>query len=213
MADVFLSVGRAATQKQKQFVERVELLLAREELTVRRAEFSSVSPVKKISEEMSRCSGAVVIAHERLYIPSAIELRGADKETVVNQFKLPTVWNQIESAMAYTLGLPLLVICEKGCRNEGLLENRYDWYVNSIEIEPEQVDSNDFRGIFNDWKRRVLDHKPGRLGRRDVDPARLKISELLDVLTLPQLYSLVIAAITILGIVGGTGFWIGQHVK
>jgi len=213
MADIFLSVGRSATAKQKQFVEKIELLLAREQLTVRRAAFSSVSPIKKISEELSKCSGAVVIAHERLFVPSAIELRGADKEIVLDQFKLPTVWNQIESAMAYTLGLPQLVICEKGCRTEGLLENRYDWYVNSIEIDPGQIDSSDFRGIFDDWKRRVLEHKPGGVRGRDIDPEHLKITEYFKALTVPQLYRFGLAMAGILGFAGWVGFVLGKAVK
>ena len=45
---------------------------------------------------------------------------------------LPTVWNQIEAAMAYTLGRPLLVIVEDGLVSEGLLEGKYDWIVQSF---------------------------------------------------------------------------------
>jgi hypothetical protein len=115
--DIFLSVGRTATKSQKEFVERVELLLAKEGFSIKRAIFSAVQPLKKISEVMQTCSGAVIIAHERLFIEEAIELRGSEKPIPVKKVKLPTVWNQIESAMAYTLDLPLLVICVVGLKD------------------------------------------------------------------------------------------------
>ncbi|MEI9810933.1 MAG: hypothetical protein WDO16_25330 [Bacteroidota bacterium] len=43
--------------------------------------------------------------------------------------KYPTPWNQIEAAMAYTKGHPLMLIIEKGLKSEGLLEKGNDWYV------------------------------------------------------------------------------------
>lgn len=69
---------------------------------------------------------------------------------------IPTVWNQIEATMAYTLGHPLLVVVEDGLKYEGLLETGYDWYVMHIKPNESLLASAEFQGVFADWKRRVL---------------------------------------------------------
>src|SRR3984893_8042985 len=58
----------------------------------------------------NRCYGAVVLAFERTRIELGVSRPGAKSEKVLKDVRLPTVWNQIEAAMAYTSGLPLLVL-------------------------------------------------------------------------------------------------------
>ena len=36
--------------------------------------------------------------------------------------------------MAYALDLPLIVMMETGLREEGLLEQNYDWYIDRLSI-------------------------------------------------------------------------------
>jgi hypothetical protein len=57
--------------------------------------------------------------------------------------------------MAYVLGYPLLVIVEDGLKDEGLLEARYDWYVQHVLLSRESLTTPEFQGIFADWKKRV----------------------------------------------------------
>ena len=49
--------------------------------TVGRNTFSSDSPLKTVTQLMDECSGAVVIALERVFFPSGTEKRGGPKET------------------------------------------------------------------------------------------------------------------------------------
>ena len=93
------------------------------------------SPLKTVTELMDKCVGCLVIALERSYFPSGMEKRGGPKESPLSNVKLPTPWNQIEAAMAYSRGLPLMVVVEDGLRGEGLLERGYDWYVQSVTPE------------------------------------------------------------------------------
>ena len=171
--NIFISVGRRATKKQEDFRQRIILLLAEEGFSVKEAPYSKQKPLQKIAEVMHECSGAIVIAHERLYIENAVEMRGSTTPRTVKKVKLPTVWNQIESAMAYVCDLPLLVICDKGSRDEGLLERGYDWYVEQMEIDPVELDSEDFKDAFRDWKERVqagvrTKPKPNEVSRKDL---------------------------------------------
>ena len=68
---------------------------------------------------MQECVGTVIIAYERIHLATAVEKRGSPKEKPLDGLNLPTVWNQIEATMAYTLGHPLLVLVEKGLKYEG----------------------------------------------------------------------------------------------
>ncbi len=111
MADlkVFVSVGGTATEKQEAFVRAVEERLRSEGIiphTVGRNTFSPDAPLKTVTQLMDECSGAVVIALERVFFASGLEKRGGPKETPLTNIKLPTPWSQIEAAMAYSRGLP-----------------------------------------------------------------------------------------------------------
>lgn len=105
---------------------------------------------------MRECAGSVVIAFERTHIDRAVEFRGGENEMLIENINKPSVWNQIEAGMAYVLKHPLLVIKEKGLKNEGILEFGYDWYVQNIDLDTSVLETKEFIGIFNDWKKRVL---------------------------------------------------------
>ena len=161
---IFVSVGSTATEQQEAFVRAVEDRLRCEGLipyTVGRNSFSSDAPLKAVTHLMDRCSGAVIIALERTFFPSAVDKRGGPKEVTLTDVKLPTPWNQIEAAMAYSRGLPLFVIVEAGLRSEGLLEQGYDWYVQRVNPLPSALNSNEFSGVIASWKEKVLKKTTG----------------------------------------------------
>jgi len=106
--NVFLSVGGTATDEQETFIRSVEDRLRSEGLiphTVGRNTFSSDAPLKTVTELLEKCAGTIVIALERMYFESGIEKRGGPKESPLSDVKLPTPWNQIEAAMAYSLAI------------------------------------------------------------------------------------------------------------
>lgn len=156
--NIFLSVGRTATPEQSAFVSAVETLLAVHDLaprTVRRTDFADEKPLKHISNVLNECSGTIVVALERLHASDAVEFRNGVNPIGLTDIRLSTVWNQIEAAMAYTLGHPLLAIVETGLRSEGLLEEGYDWYVKWVSLDPQSLTQPEFMKIFADWKRSV----------------------------------------------------------
>jgi hypothetical protein len=104
---------------------------------------------------MNRSAGALVIALERIAIKEATERGGPPSGVNIRNESIPTPWNQIEAAFAYSNGLPLLVIRQNTVRAEGLLEGRYDWYVHSTPLDASFVDSAEFKGTFQSWRRDV----------------------------------------------------------
>lgn len=157
-ANVYLSVGRAYTPAQQQFVTDFEQHLRAAGLTpqtVGRTYFKNREPLRTIADCMHECAGAVILAFERIHIATGSEMRGGTSQVHLNDVGLPTVWNQIEAAMAYTLNRPLLVVIEPGLRNEGLLQHGYDWYVISAELNHALFSDSAFTGVLGDWKERI----------------------------------------------------------
>lgn len=156
--NVFVSVGGTASEMQEAFVRAVEDRLRGEGLiphTVGRNTFSADAPLKTVTELMDTCTGKFVIALERTYFPSGVEKRGGAYAANLAEVRYPTPWNQIEAAMAFSRGHPLMVIVERGLRSEGLLERGNQWYVQSVEPIPSSLTSLEFNGVLASWKARV----------------------------------------------------------
>lgn len=198
---IFVSVGGTATAEQESFVRCIEERLRAEALTpktVGRNTFSVDAPLKAITDLMDRCSGIVVIALERSYFPAGVDKRGGEQQRRLQNTRLPTPWNHIEAAMAYTKHLPLLVIVEAGLKAEGLLESGYDWYVQSLPLEAAALGTGEFNGVLADWKQRVLEgSRPATAAARPrppaLNPAELSVLELLGALRPVQLWCVTIA--------------------
>jgi hypothetical protein len=94
-----------------------------------RNEYPSGSPLKKIDEVMRGCHGVVVVAFERKYVETGLDKRSGGNPQKLRNQTYTTPWNQIEASMAFSLGLPLYIICEHGLLKEGLIEDKFDWYV------------------------------------------------------------------------------------
>jgi hypothetical protein len=102
-------------------------------------EYPSGNPLQKIHDVMRTCHGVVIVAYERKYIGSGTEKRTAPAPIALDQRTYTTPWNHIESALAYSLDLPIYIICENGLTEEGLIETKVDWYVQRIDFTPDQL--------------------------------------------------------------------------
>ena len=190
--NVFVSVGGTATELQEAFVRAVEDRLRSEGLiphTVGRNTFSADSPLKTVTQLLDSCCGTVVIALERMYFPSGTDKRGGPKELPVVDVRLATPWNQIEAAMAYSRGHPLLVIVEQGIKSEGLLERGYDWYVQSVRPAPSALATTEFNGVLSSWKQKLAQRSPATASALK-NPSELTVGELVGSMKPSQLWSL-----------------------
>lgn len=192
---VFVSVGGTANDAQESFVRAVEDRLRSEGLiphTVGRNTFSSDSPFKAVTELMNRCSGVVVIALERLYCAQGSEKRGGPSESPLANVKLATAWNQVEAAMAYSRGVPLLVLVEDGLRADGLLEKGFDWYVQTVKLDQSSLHTQVFNGVLASWKEK-LSPRTKQQASGTANPGELTVGQLLGALKPGQLWSVLAA--------------------
>jgi hypothetical protein len=196
--NVFVSVGGTATDSQEAFVRAVEDRLRSEGLvphTVGRNTFSADAPLKTVSKLLDKCSGTVVIALERMYFQSGIEERGGSNETSLSDIRLPTPWNQIEAAMAYSRNHPLMVIVESGLKSEGLLERGNDWYVQWVKPEAAALSTTEFNGVLASWKQMML--QAPKMPTPSKTASELTVAELVGGLKPSQLWS-VLGALAVL---------------
>lgn len=202
--DVFLSVGATANNMQEDFVQAIEARLRIEGLTpntVGRNTFSVDSPLTTVAQLMDRCVGTVVVALERSYYPSGVEKRGGAAEVELSETKLATPWNQIEASFAYSRGMPLLVVVEKGLRLEGLLEPGNDWYVQSVPLDTAYLNSNEFNGILASWKGKIEKSQSqptpdSKTGPSEVD--KMTIGQLVSTLKPAHLWSVAISSAAVI---------------
>jgi hypothetical protein len=218
--DVFISSGRSYNSNQESFIEAIEELIRTEGFSPRavgRNDFSSKQPLKFVQELLQQCKGTVIIAFERIYVANGEERRGSAEAREIKSEILPTVWNQIEAAMAYVLEQPLLVIVEDGSRNEGLLESGYDWYVLKVKIDRSSINTREFRGVFSDWVKRVKDFDSEQQRKKkelppEFDFSKIKIHEFLSLMTPGQMWKFIAAIFSIMVASYTLGMYLSKYL-
>jgi len=112
---------------------------------------------------------------------------------------MPTAWNQIEAAMAYSRGLPLLVLVDEQMRCDGLLEKGNDWYVQQVKVLPESLASIEFTGVLESWRDRLTARAAKVASPAEdlakPDPAKMSMAQLVMLLKPPQLWAALVAVV------------------
>jgi hypothetical protein len=189
--NVFVSVGSTSSPLQEEFVRAIEDRLRAEGLvpqTVGRNVFSADSPFTAVTKLMETCQGVVVIALERLYIETGSEKRGSTSQIALGEVKIATPWNHIEATMGYGRKLPLLVLVEEGVRADGLLEKGLDWYVQTVALNRESLNTSTFNGVLASWKQKLAAIPPKSV-QATAPPGEMTVSQLLGALKPAQLWS------------------------
>jgi len=210
--DVFVSVGATANERQETFVTALENRLRSEGIvphSVGRNTFSSDAPIKTVRALMDRCVGSVVIALERSYFPHGIEKRGGKDEKALEEIKLATPWNQIEAAMSYSRQMPLLVILERGIKEEGLLEPGYDWYVLNVDLQDASLGTPQFNGVLASWKEKLeASTNDDNQYNKHLDVTDLSVGDLVKLMKPAQLWAILV----ILAGVASSSFTLGARL-
>jgi hypothetical protein len=199
--DVFVSVGTGLSPTQEAFVSAVEARLRSEGFTphtLNRNDWSTLAPLKAVIELMGRCQGAVILGLERYHFPRGTVRRGAAEEKKLGATAFATAWNQIEAAMAYLRGRPLLVLVDEGVKTDGLLEPGNDWFVATIKIEVDALHSEQFLGLLRDWCARVRAAAPAPQGGDLGEVSKLSLREFVAKLRVGEAWTAVALAAGIL---------------
>jgi len=154
---VFISVGSARNQAQGRACKAILAALEAagfEPREMSTGEWSETRRLGAVADIMSECAGVVVIATRRYVFESGIEeARAGSRLSGISQ---PTIWNQIEGALAVGKGLPVFVIAEEGLRVEGLLEDGdVDWTVHWAPLSSAAFSTHELLDELHSWKSRM----------------------------------------------------------
>jgi hypothetical protein len=140
MADprIFISMGTPYAPKYADFRLTLERFIRDECKADPRIlgvnEYPAGNPLSKIRDVMRTCDGVLIVAYERNFIGDGFEKRASSTPIALRERTYTTSWNHIESALAYSLDLPIYVICETGLTEDGLIETTVDWFVQRMEL-------------------------------------------------------------------------------
>ena len=200
--NVFVSMGFPYTESHRGFLDAlIELLRSCdvEPRVMNKTDYPTRNPLTDISQVMRECHGAIVVAFERTYFKSGLE----KQQIALKSVRYTTPWNQIEASLAFALGIPIIVLMESGLREEGLLEQKYDWYVDRVSISAAALSDKDVRNQIMAWCRHLQTaNVPENRGKID---AEMTIKALMQMLTLKSAGALAVLVfgIFVLGVLIG----------
>jgi hypothetical protein len=170
---VFLSYPKPCFGRQKVFVEQIFKYLTERGFgprTLGVTDYDMDAPLTAIRRLMLESNGLLTIAFRRTYIEKGTarlrtDIDALTEESIDGQW-LTTPWAQIEPAMAYQLGLPVLILREKGVLADGILERGVvGLYMPEFDLDKSADDyfaAAEWKGIIGKWEgyvRGVVDRK------------------------------------------------------
>jgi hypothetical protein len=213
---VFLSVGATYSDSQESFVKAFEAFLIQNEckrLTVGRGHYDPRQPIEQARELIEASDAVVVIAFTRTLVQSALDKPGSKAEKEIKDVRYPTVWNQLEAALAFGMKRPLLVIVEEGLQQEAMLKDRNEFRAVITILDANLFETDEFKGIFDGFKSIALN----RSAKTKVVPAaqieNWTLRELIRNMRLDQIWKVLIAIGTLLSAVAAVAYWLGQHIQ
>ena len=204
--NIFLSIGAQYNDEQKAFATAFQSFLTSNDcmpLTV--DDRDPEQPIESARKKMETADAAIVVAFTRYIVHKAIEKPGSPEEHPIEDQRYPTIWNQLEAAMAYGLGLPLFIIVESGLHQEAMLKDRLEYRALVTKLDTNLFKSDTFNERFKRWKELVR-----KAGKRQsaVDISGMTIGHFVSQLRPEQAWKIGTALFG----VAAAAFWLGKHL-
>jgi hypothetical protein len=163
---IFLSRPEPINNVQKDFIKELCSWLEQRGFMPRTlgvGDYSDAAPLEAIRCLMSETNGLLCIAFRRSYIDTGTRAVRAGKNyenKPMNRQWLTSPWSHIEPAMAYQIGLPVLILRESGVLDDGILEKGIiGLYMPEFDLgaldEEHYLNSQEWAGISGRWEQHV----------------------------------------------------------
>lgn len=160
---VFLSHPRPINNIQSDFIEKLSNKLSGsgfEPLTLGVNRYDMKAPLEGIITLMNNTYGLITVAFKRAHIKKGMDSPQTKHPKIISDKWLTSPYCQIETAMGYQSGLPVLILKEKGVLEEGVLEKGVTGgYISEIDLSEscdKYLNSNEFKGLLAQWKIAVM---------------------------------------------------------
>lgn len=126
---IFLSYPKPCFENQQKFIERITKYLDDRGFNPRTlgvTDYDLDAPLTAIRRLMLESNGLLTVAFRRSFVEQGTarlrtNIEGMQEVSIANKW-LTTPWAHIEPAMAYQLGLPILILRERDVVDDGILE-------------------------------------------------------------------------------------------
>ncbi len=164
---IFLSCPTPFLKRQDAFLKAVQEGLRKRGMTPRTlgdTDYDLEVPLRAVRRMMLESNGVLTIAFRRYRIDAGVSKPASDFEVPSPPMSLKdrwftSPWSQIESAMAFQLGLPVLVVRESGVLDDGLLERGIlDIYMPEFDLDhpiDDYLESRQWTELVSAWERNV----------------------------------------------------------
>ena len=165
---VFLSISSPWNEAQEIFLKKFRTQLSKrgfEPRTLGVSDYDVQAPLAGCRRLMMECNGLITLAFRRNEIKTGISRPGKNDD--LDGKWLTSAFCQIEPAMAYQLGLPILIFTEDGVLEQGVLERgclglympKFDLSSKNIDHYFRTVEYNDLMDKWGQNVRTVWDRK------------------------------------------------------
>jgi hypothetical protein len=163
---IFLSYPKPHLIKQSVFIEALVAYLHERGISPRTLgvnEYDVDAPLRSIRRLMVESNGMISIAFRRTWVPKAVSKKGTDisggHENEIGETWFTSPWCHIEPAMAFQLGLPILILREAGVLDEGVLEKGVvGLYMPTFSLADDPITflrSQEWTAIVQKWESQV----------------------------------------------------------
>ncbi len=172
---IFLSYPKPFNNNQEDFINQIRIYLKKrgfEPRTLGVTDYDMEEPLVAIRRIMLESNGMLTVAFKRAIIEKGKGKpgSGASEYEIKDQW-ITSPWAQIEPAMAFQIGIPVLILRERGVIADGMLEKGVlGVYLPEFDLEAKvnYLDTDEWNQIIGVWEgyvRKVVETKgkPPRL--------------------------------------------------
>lgn len=163
---IFLSFPSPHTEEQQLFIEKLKKMLIEKDLeprTLGESDYDLDAPLRAIRRLMMESYGIIGVAFKRTLIKNGVYKANSNIEGVVEK-EIDDKWItspfcQIEPAMAFQLGLPIVLLREKDVIDDGIFEKGVlGSYLPEFSLEDPMknyLNSKEWNQMLSKWERQV----------------------------------------------------------
>lgn len=148
---VFLSISTPFNDDQRDFRDKLKKSLKQhgfDPRTLGDTDYDTNAPLAGCRRLMLECNGLICLAFRRNEIVKGIPRPGKEEEDKLDGKWLTSEFCQIEPAMAYQLGLPILIFTEKDVYEKGVLEREVvGQYMPTFDLDDKTKAAKYFRSV------------------------------------------------------------------
>lgn len=158
---VFFSYPNPFLESQVKFTTEIEKYLRGRGLqprTIGKTDYGTAEPLHGIRRLMMESNGLISVALKRVSIEKGTSKPNSDLNQTSSDVSgrwLTSPWCHIEVAMAYQIGLPILIFRERGVIDDGILEKGISGvYLPEFDLanDVNYLETDEWRQIIGEWE-------------------------------------------------------------